>query len=373
MKKIKKKKLQKSNNYSYYEKKYEENNSGKEITLENYFDMPLGAESVLNKENSENPENKKMTSAYIYKKNKTLILQSAGFFLAVIVILTGILIYRLYLAEKLAEEYNNAMMSLNISGQVSRDNNTQQAIAAIRYDEDLYTELTKSGEPEQNSSDNNILSKYNMKYINQMEDGMPNGCEVVSLAMVMSRYLPDITSHEIAENYMPRSPMPEYSAVDKVYTAEDPAYYYIGDPAGRGYGIFAPGLTKTAQSTINAYGLDSLKAVDVSGCSDRELFRYIDDGYPVIVFTPSNMSPVSWGAIATWHIPSQNWKLFRWPSPLHCVVLLNYDYSENKVTICDPAAGVVDYDIALFLKRWGEMGPYQTDTRHAVVIIDTAA
>jgi uncharacterized protein YvpB len=181
--------------------------------------------------------------------------------------------------------------------------------------------------------------------------------------MVLSRYLPDITSHEIAEKYLPRAELPIYH--QGVYIAEDPTYYYIGNPAGRGFGIFAPGLQKAAQDTLDAYGINRT-AVDISGCTEEELFSHITDGYPVIVFIPMRLQPVNWGHIASWHLMNSNWRLFRWPSPMHCAVLV--DFTDTRITLYDPTVGIVDYDRALFIQRWNEMGPAQDNTRHAIVI-----
>jgi len=78
------------------------------------------------------------------------------------------------------------------------------------------------------------------------------------------------------------------------------------------------------------------------------------------------LASVAWGAgESKWHLLN-NWKLYKWPSPMHCAVLV--DFTDTKVTLYDPTAGIVDYDKKLFLQRWNELGPYPEDTRHAVVI-----
>lgn len=309
-----------------------------DIKLEEYYNMSIDGNAITkNQDEFENGEpEKKMDAFYIYRKNKTLVLQTAGFFIAALVILSGIII------SGNAAKKNAAATEYYSFVAAERDVNTLKTIASIPA-------------PEHNADFDD------MKYIDQHKDNMPNGCEVVSLAMVLSRYIPDITPSEIAENYLPRSRFPVY--IRGVYTAEDPTYYYIGDPAGKGLGIFAPGLAKTAQDTIDAYGL-KLTAFDISGCTEEELFGHISDGYPVIVWIPMKLAAVNWGSVSSWYLPDG--EFFRWPNPMHCAVLA--DFSETTVTLYDPTVGIIDYDRELFLRKWDEIGPNPNNTCHAVVI-----
>jgi len=344
--------MRKKKSKSYYEKAYEEYNDGNKIYLEEYY-------KIRENEKRSKPEKttaNKMDSFYIYKTNKTLVFQAAGFFLTVFVVLSGILLYSAA-EKKAAAGYVEPVSDIFIG--VKRDSNTLETIGFVEFAAPFDAGLEAYTANRQSAP--RIFKKYNMKYIDQNKVNMPNGCEAVSLAMVLSRYLPDITAKEIADKYLPKSGLPVYR--DGIYTAEDPAYYYIGDPAGTGFGIFAPGLVNAANAALEAYQMN-LTAIDISGCTEEELLGYISDGYPVIVWVPMRLSAVNWGGIAAWHLP--NWRLFRWPSPMHCAVLV--DFTETRVTLYDPTVGVVSYDKELFFLRWGEMGPYPDDTNHAAVI-----
>ena len=307
----------------------------KDIKLEEYYDISEG--------------NSKPEKIKTYQ-NKIFIFQAASFMLTLVILVSGV-----FLAGTVREDAQNN--NYGYAASVERDSNTPPAVPPI----DGGSGESQTSRANQNQNNMRIFKKYDMKFIDQNRDGMPNGCEVVSLTMVLSRYLPDITSREIAEKYMPRKDYPAYH--QGVYIAEDPTHYYIGDPAGSGFGIFAPGILRTAQDTLDAYGMN-LTAYDISGCGEEELFGYITGGYPVIVWIPMRLAPVSWGRIMSWHLP--DWKLYRWPSPMHCAVLVSF--TDTKVTLYDPTVGIVDYDRELFLRRWGEMGPYPDNTRHAVVI-----
>ena len=303
---------------------------------------------LINKNNShyqlnydEKPQ--KMTVGYMYKNYKMLVFQSITLILIITILFSGLMIYgaNTEAYEKSGEE-SDSMQS------VERGVNIFDALPTAEYEEEPIEYLLS------------MQKKYNVKYINQIENNMPGGCEIVSLAMILNRYLPDLTPREISEKYLPRMGLPVYS--DGIYTADDPTDYYIGNPAEKGYGIFAPGLAVAAQNAIDANGL-VLKAYDISGCSEDELLEYISKKVPVIVWTTIDLYAVNWGIMA-WHLPSG--KLYKWPGNRHCCVLV--DYTDTTVTVFDPIRGIVENDRNLFTQRWNEMGPYADQTRQAVVI-----
>jgi uncharacterized protein YvpB len=298
-----------------------------------------------------------MNARYLYGKYKMLVFVTASFFMTLIILLLGIVH---------SQNQGNARPDGVLTAFEGRDTNLIAGLEPVDYSgygEEFADSFTGGGQPAVLVAEENgrIFKRQEIRLINQHAVNMPNGCETVSLAMVLGRYLPDITPREIAENFLPRSGLPAYD--QGILKAEDPARYFIGDPAGRGYGIFAPGLAKAARDTLEAYGL-SLEVLDISGCSEEELFSHAGDGYPVIVWIPMRLAAVSWGTAASWHLPDHSYH--RWPSPMHCAVLVDFD--EASVTLYDPTVGIVEYNRELFVRRWGEIGPSEDDTRHAVVI-----
>jgi uncharacterized protein YvpB len=203
--------------------------------------------------------------------------------------------------------------------------------------------------------------RFNMLYIDQHAAGMPNGCEIASLAMLISRDYKDISVHEIDEHYLDKKPLIYSNGLQ--FAETDPTYYYIGDPRRTrgGFGIFAPGLTNTANKALQALNINRI-AYDISGCSEEELFAYASQD-PVIIWYTLNLNPVNWG-FATWYLPNN--RPYSYPLNLHCAVLVDYD--ETSVTMYDPTYGVVEYSRELFLQRWNETGPYKDQTRQAVLI-----
>ena len=206
-----------------------------------------------------------------------------------------------------------------------------------------------------------LTRRLGMIYMDQHALGMPNGCEITALAMVISRDYAGICVRDIAENYLYASPLVFSGGV--MFSEADPAYYYIGNPAEPrgGFGIFAPGLTRTANRLLRAKNIPRV-AHDISGISDEELLRHVSR-HPVIVWHTLNLTPARWGA--AWHLPD-DYRAYSYPLNAHSAVLV--DFTDTTVILYDPTFGIVEHNRELFLERWGEVGPHREQTRQAVII-----
>ena len=207
-----------------------------------------------------------------------------------------------------------------------------------------------------------LIRRWGMLFIDQHAIGMPSGCEITSLAIVLSRDYKDICAHDISERFLDKR---EFTQVGGLRMGYDPTYYYNGDPTlpQGGFGIFAPGLVNAANRALPEFNIPKT-AHDISGSSDEELFAYVSR-YPVIVWIPLDLEPVNWDERATWYLPPYNTP-YHHPLNLHCAVLVAY--TDTTVTLYDPTFGVIVYDRDLFLQRWNEIGPFINRTRQAVVI-----
>lgn len=205
-----------------------------------------------------------------------------------------------------------------------------------------------------------LVQRFGMTYIDQHAIGMPNGCELASLAMVISRDYRDITADDILERFLDRR-IPVY--YNGVLYGDDPSYYYIGDPrlSPGGFGIFAPGLTTAAHRILHAFDIPKT-AHNISGASEEELFWHISQGNPVIIWYTINLAPVNWDYV--WRLPDNT--PYSYPLNQHCAVLVGY--TDTTVTMYDPIFGIVEHDRELFLQRWSEVGPWRDRTRQAIVI-----
>ena len=176
-----------------------------------------------------------------------------------------------------------------------------------------------------------------MKNIRQNPQ-LPTGCESVALTIVLKHYGFPLSKTTIASRYLPRS---RSNFVSKFW----------GNPfSGSGGGIYAPGLTNTANKYL-ASRKSSRRACDLTGIRFSDLYRYIDNDTPVIVWNSMYMrSPV---AVHSYRYGGKTWKFYR---SEHCVVLCGYDKKNKKVLINDPLSGLVWRKARSFERIYNKLG-----------------
>ena len=295
------------------------------------------------------------------KNNLAVKFQAMSLLLVFIVIISGSIIMRFHQA--------GAGHAHDIQAMRAEEPSLYEPLEPVEFNPEIYNYINNAFHRtietlNQNTGGNageakvrELVAKFNMLYINQHEAGMPNGCEIVSLAMLVSRDYRAVSVQDISAQYLDKRPL--------MYTGgmrfgDDPTYYYIGDPEGTGYGIFAPGLAAAANKLLQSRDINKT-AYDISGCSDEELFGQAS-GAPVIIWYTHELNPVRWGQV--WRLPDGS--VYSYPLNQHCAVLA--DYTETTVILYDPIYGVVEYERELFLRRWSETGPFRDRTRQAVVI-----
>ena len=178
---------------------------------------------------------------------------------------------------------------------------------------------------------------------------LPTGCESVALTMALNYLGGDLSLTDVAEKYL-------------VY-GYDIITSFLGDPfEDDGAGIFPPGLILTAQNYIDENS-KSLAPIDTTGAALKDLFKLVEGGYPVVVWSTSFLyDPFS--------IEEEDIVLefsgveYPWYSNEHCLVLSGYDTLSNTVTVNDPERGVVVYDIDRFEEIYDLMG------RMSMVIVE---
>ena len=169
---------------------------------------------------------------------------------------------------------------------------------------------------------------------------LPTGCEAVSLTIVLQSLGFSLDKTTIAEEYLPYG--------------DNMACSYVGSPfSEEGAGIYPPGIVKAANAYLNDRKSD-WKAVDVSGASMDELYGYIDQGLPVMVWHSMYMTPVEIeGESSTF-----GGKTYPWYITEHCVVLCGYDKTDETVTVSDPLEGMVIRNAAAFEEIYQDVGQY---------------
>lgn len=167
---------------------------------------------------------------------------------------------------------------------------------------------------------------------------LPTGCESVALTMLLKYYGFDLDKTTIAKDYL-------------IYSTNF-VEGYMGNPfTTGGAGIYSPGLTRTANKYLDAQGSD-LNAKNVTDSTPEELYRYIANGTPVVIWNtvyflqnqPTGLR-VKWGE-----------KTYVWDNCEHCMVLSGYDLEKNVVIVHDPVEGVIERDAEGFWERYENLG-----------------
>lgn len=155
---------------------------------------------------------------------------------------------------------------------------------------------------------------------------LPNGCEVVSLAIALKYAGYSISPTRLYDEYMPKSP----------YKNGDPWTTYVGNAKDLGYGCYAPCVVETGNAYLTVVG-SSLRISNVSG-QDLSYYRsLIDRGIPVIMWGTVDMngnSTVCWEG-------NINGKYVNWHTYSHCLVLIGY--TDDTYIFCDPLKGITEY------------------------------
>ena len=168
---------------------------------------------------------------------------------------------------------------------------------------------------------------------------LPTGCESVALTIVLNYYGFELEKTTIADEYL------EYSDTDFVSA-------YMGDPhTASGAGCFAPAIEKAANKFLTAHNSD-MTAVDISGTELEELYPYVANGMPIIVWNSMYLSDLE----QTSQTYVYEGTTYYWYRREHCVVLCGYNRETNTVTVNDPLEGMVERDADRFEEIYRQLG-----------------
>ena len=186
---------------------------------------------------------------------------------------------------------------------------------------------------------NNISSKTEVSLpvniIYQYPD-MPSGCEITSLTMTLNYIGINVSNKYLADNYLDTTEYDMFkSFVGSVYDDHS-------------FGCFAPVIVKAANSFFLDNNINA-EAVDISGSTREEIYDYIEDGDPVIIWNTEDMLPMK---NEVYYIDGNE---FIWYDNEHCVVICGYDKNNKTVEIADSIAGKVTRDADIFFQRYEDM------------------
>lgn len=163
---------------------------------------------------------------------------------------------------------------------------------------------------------------------------LPTGCEAVALSNALTYYGFSLSKYEIADRWLPRSSWDWVTA-------------YQGNPYSWGGGSWnsccAPAICVAANDYLVAHG-SSLRAYNVTGTSFNDLYNYVSQGYPVIVWNTIDMRLPGLSTETRWcdGVP------YRLYDGTHTVVLKGFDKSNGTVFIADSISGYVSRNAGSF-------------------------
>lgn len=174
----------------------------------------------------------------------------------------------------------------------------------------------------------------------------PTGCESVSAVMALNWAGADLTVEDFVYGFLPMDEL--WMDAAGQLCGPSPADTFIGDPAGRGYGCFAPVLARAMSRAAPA----GYRALDLTGSPLSELAcAYLRHNIPVVIWATMEMRPVEAGT--QWMLPGG--EVFTWPSGEHCLLLVGE--TAERYLLNDPRAGeTVCYDKELVRRRYESLG-----------------
>ena len=164
----------------------------------------------------------------------------------------------------------------------------------------------------------------------QYQQGMPSGCEVVSLSVVLDSLGYDVTARDLVNEHLVR---------DGSF-----ATGYQGSPYGVGTG-YPAGIAATANAYLQHVDAD-FAAYDMTGSPLSSVRALVESGYPVLVWGTIHMQePLMSGIVENGLEFCEN---------AHCVVV--YGFTDGEVLVSDPIDGLIARDEAEFARIYDECG-----------------
>lgn len=177
---------------------------------------------------------------------------------------------------------------------------------------------------------------------------LPTGCEITSLATVLNYYGYDISKTQLADEYLDCGKIGQ----------TDPDEKFIGSPYDEhSCGCYSNVIADAARdfSTKNNC---NFKIYNLNGLSLDELYEYIENGSPVILWATIDLMETYRNI--TWDIDG---KEIAWRANEHCMVLIGYDKDNDTCIVSDPLKGIMEYPKELFNQRYEELG------KQAVILV----
>lgn len=178
---------------------------------------------------------------------------------------------------------------------------------------------------------------------------LPNGCEITSLAMLLAWVDCPVDKVELSDNYLPKQ---ELSMWDGVRYGADPNRAFVGNPSSpNGWYCFEGPILEAGNAWLSDRN-SQFQAVSLSGLTQEELERCLDDGIPLTVWVTLGYAAPRNPASFSWYLPDGSHYIPY--ANLHCVVLAGWDGDHYQ--IADPIYGWQTVSPGAFWSSFSAMG-----------------
>lgn len=177
---------------------------------------------------------------------------------------------------------------------------------------------------------------------------LPNGCEITSLAMVLTAAGYSVDNVTLYEDYLPRQ---ELMLTIEGLKGPDPEEFYIGDAADNtGWYCFEGPVIQAANGYLTDCGSPH-SAVSMRGLSRKQLEEYVAAGTPVITWVTLDYDVPSCSQV--YWLLEDGGEYYPYVN-LHCVVLTGIN--DGRYVVADPINGVTEVTPEVFWYSFEAMG-----------------
>lgn len=201
--------------------------------------------------------------------------------------------------------------------------------------------------PKEPSPSANIISINGLS-----QDGIPTGCESVSIVALLQHFGITISVDEFITKFLPCK---SFYRQDGFVYGPDPHEYFAGNPYEKAsLGCFPEVIIKALRGMKSSEypQMEKILFRNVSGTDLQSLRKlFLEKDIPVLLWVTIDMKESREGM----KYLLKDGSTYTWTAQEHCVVLCGYD--ENRYYFMDPLMGgaIIGYEKELVEKRYNEM------------------
>lgn len=210
------------------------------------------------------------------------------------------------------------------------------------------TSLSKEASPPAASEEPSSTFVYHNVVPQLQNPELPNGCEVTSLAMVLTSVGFPLDKLELY-GYLPRQ---EFSYNGDTRMGPDPEEWYVGDAASAsgGWYCFEGPILQAGGDWMESHG--GGRMISLTGISQEQLEQLVREEVPVVVWVTQEYASPAFREDFSWVLPNgENYVPY---DNLHCVVLAGMEGDDYR--IADPIRGWQNVSRDAFWESFDAMG-----------------